>query len=518
MVSRLPLIPFFVVDRPASLAILKGVVLNHPRVRVGLMTHALTSEHMWQLFRDFPHGTPLLYEDDTLLTTEEILASSLVKMTDSGIFNKGGCRVTYGDLFERYNQMGTHFGVMIDVLQDSKATIRSAQRALQLYEKNKRKYRFKLVAVAQGKSVEEYLECYQELARDFEFVAVGGLLKKRENSARYVTVRSEEFIYDVLGSIKKEFQTDWLFPLGCYHPSRHRRFEEIGIWGSDYKGWIFNYRLKRQLLAKVSEALAATEKHGRDGYGVRRWLARASKTEADLVRLESRWRQSSQRARKASLWVKVNRTRVALDSINQSLLAQRKEYCARNGLPRLYSVKLREFKELIETEEQELRFRQVRQYIERNVYGQLQQTLVVVPCGKQKVWNRRPSAGPTPAERAYTSNYFNLCKKYAQAFSDEWVVLSGKYGILKPRELVKGDYDLRIKPSPRFAATIREQLRRHLRHGINRVVSLCGNDYSRCLENALRDLGVSFHAPLAASRIGRRQATLKRHIEGRKPL
>jgi hypothetical protein len=518
MPFRVPLIPFFVVDRPASLAILKGVMLRHPKVKVGLMTHALTSEHMWDLFRDFPRGTPLLYEDDGPPTAEEILGASLVKMTDSGIFNKGGCKVSYEDLFDRYSAMGTDFGVMIDVLQDSKATLKSAERALHVFHKKRRQCRFKLVAVAQGKNLEEYLECYRTLARDFEFVAVGGLLKKRENSARYVTVRSEEFIYAVIDGIKREFKTDWLFPLGCYHPSRHSRFEEIGVWGSDYKGWIFNYRLKRQLLSDLSATLSSMETQGGDGFAVRKWMGDASKVQSELLRTESRWREASDNRRKARLWRKVWLTRKRLDSINQSLLSVRERLLCNNGLPRSYRPRLKEFRNLIETEEQALRFRQVRSYIETNVYRQLERTLVVIPCGKQKVWRSHPSEGPTRAEDAYTSNYFNLCKRYAQAFSDEWVVLSGKYGILRPRELVKGNYDVRVKPSPRFVVTIREQMRRLLGNKISRIVSLCGNGYTRCLQTTLGDLGVSFHAPLSGMRIGQRQAILKKHIEAGRAL
>jgi hypothetical protein len=39
------LIPFFVADRPASLHILRGVMLKYPRIKVGIMTHAFTTQN-----------------------------------------------------------------------------------------------------------------------------------------------------------------------------------------------------------------------------------------------------------------------------------------------------------------------------------------------------------------------------------------------------------------------------------------------------------------------------------------
>jgi hypothetical protein len=58
--------------------------------------------------------------------------------------------------------------------------------------------------------------------------------------------------------------------------------------------------------------------------------------------------------------------------------------------------------------------------------------LVVVPCGKSKVWDREPHRGPTPAREAYVGNLFKVGRRYAEAFSDEWVILSAKYGLIQP--------------------------------------------------------------------------------------
>ena len=39
-----------------------------------------------------------------------------------------------------------------------------------------------------------------------------------------------------------------MFALGCFHPKRRIVFEELGVWGSDYKGWIFQYRKRERLI------------------------------------------------------------------------------------------------------------------------------------------------------------------------------------------------------------------------------------------------------------------------------
>ncbi|MDI6851957.1 MAG: hypothetical protein QMD82_08525 [bacterium] len=211
------LIPFFVADRPASLLILKGVMLKHPDVKVGVMTHALTTKNFIQVFSKFPYKLNLLYESAYFLDKEDILAKNLIKIADSGVFTRNGCTIAYNELFERYNWLGVEFGVIIDVLKDYKETIQSAMKGLKIYTENKHKYHFKLIAVAQGKTMEEYLKCYEKLQQQFEYVAVGGLLKKSENSARYVRVQDEQFMYDVLTAIKRDYSPEWLFALGCYH-------------------------------------------------------------------------------------------------------------------------------------------------------------------------------------------------------------------------------------------------------------------------------------------------------------
>lgn len=364
------LTPFFVADRPASLLILKGVLLKYSQTKVGIMTHAFTSQNFWQMFKNFPYNTQLLYENKSLLREEDMLNQSLVKMADSGIFSKTGCTVGYEELFHRYNLLGTHYGIMIDVLKNSKATLKSAMKALKTYEKNEKKYYFKLVAVAQGNNLDEYLECYGKLRKYFEFVAVGGLLKKREKSARYVTVGDEDFLYEVLNTIRKAFSPKWLYALGSYHPTRHKRFQEIGVWGSDYKGWIFNYKRRLDTLYGINEDLKTSElKNGFSKYLLSH-LNQVDESYQNLQILEKKWREEKDQSKKKTFWTQLNSTRNDLENNYLKLKHQRELLFRNNHLPPHYKKMLSIFIRFLNSTDQQTRFQQVRNYIETNVYSQ----------------------------------------------------------------------------------------------------------------------------------------------------
>jgi len=87
-----------------------------------------------------------------LLDNVSTLACNPIKMVDSGIFSKNGCTIGYEGLFERYNTVGTDFGVMIDVLGEEKAALKSGEKALKIYEKNKKEYRFWFGSSGSGKN------------------------------------------------------------------------------------------------------------------------------------------------------------------------------------------------------------------------------------------------------------------------------------------------------------------------------------------------------------------------------
>lgn len=242
--------PFFVADRQASLRILSGLRIPQGK-NMGIMTHANTSEPFKLAISQFPcfdiencviSGGKCRF--DGMLSRCRIgreLKEKTCIVCDSGVFQKHGSKsLTYEELFEEYEKMGAHYGIIMDVLKNRSKTIDTAREAINIYETAKRS--FKLIGVAQGKTAKEYLECYKELQNlGYEHIAIGGMLKRRRNSARYVNVRKESILNRVLRNIRKYDPDGWIFTLGCYSPGRHSIFLENSIFGADYKGWIFNY-------------------------------------------------------------------------------------------------------------------------------------------------------------------------------------------------------------------------------------------------------------------------------------
>jgi hypothetical protein len=215
--------PLFVVDRPASLRILSG--LKGSENKFGILAHAFTSDNFKEKFREFD------------------IAS--VKIGDSGIYQ--GKDISYENLFLEYEKMGVTHGIIKDYYKDPKQTLISAKQAMRIYKKGKKQglYNFKLVGVAQGNTVAEYVDSYESQRNlGLNLVAIGGLLYKIENHKRMVKVKSSVFLRNVLTSIRRFYPDDDLFPLGVYNRKRMKLFYDLNIWGADYKGWIFRYNIE----------------------------------------------------------------------------------------------------------------------------------------------------------------------------------------------------------------------------------------------------------------------------------
>jgi len=233
------MIPFFVLDRPVSLEILKGFFADNSDYQFGILTHAFTSKKFKEKFRNFPHGTPLKYSNlKDSITINTKIANNIIKFVDSGIF-QAKRDITYEELFEIYEYLNADYGIIIDFLKDRNQTVESAKEAIKIYKKGN--YKFKLVGVAQGKNIQDYLKCYQDLKNlGYKYIAIGGLLKRNGNS-NYIRLSCEIFLVDLLEKINQEFKPEWIFTLGIYSPERHKLLEDYGVWGADYKGWLFEY-------------------------------------------------------------------------------------------------------------------------------------------------------------------------------------------------------------------------------------------------------------------------------------
>lgn len=259
------MIPFFVADRPMSLRIIKGLPLQeYPDAKIGIMAHANTSQNFQEALQKYPCEDfdycdavdgPCQFPDNICdCPLRKHILDHTIKMCDSGIFTKEGATLSYQQLFEAYERMGVKYGIMIDVFLDSQATLESGREALKAYESFKDK--FELVGVAHGSTVEEYLACYRGLKEmGFTYVAVGGMLRRIDETVRYAQVRDEVFMYEILDALRKKYPNDWLFALGSFHPSRLNEFKKRNVWG-DYKGWIFQYKKRNDTLNPLLNAFA----------------------------------------------------------------------------------------------------------------------------------------------------------------------------------------------------------------------------------------------------------------------
>lgn len=69
--------------------------------------------------------------------------------------------------------------------------------------------------------------------------------------------------------------------------------------------------------------------------------------------------------------------------------------------------------------------------------------LCIVPCGKKKIWDVSPDAGPTEARSVYMGSLVRKGVQYAEMFyPSSWCILSAKYGFIRPDELIPGPYNV----------------------------------------------------------------------------
>lgn len=144
-------------------------------------------------------------------------------------------------------------------------------------------------------------------------------------------------------------------------------------------------------------------------------------------------------------------------------------------------------------------------------------TLVVVPCGKEKVWDRfRGLAKPVPARWVYTGTPFRLYRRYAQRFGDSWVVLSAKYGLILPDFPIPGPYDVTFN-DPATGPIGWTELRRQVHElGLGnfvRVVVLGGKRYCDAMRAAFGKTSVLLEFPLCGLSIGRGMGAIKKALE-----
>lgn len=106
--------------------------------------------------------------------------------------------------------------------------------------------------------------------------------------------------------------------------------------------------------------------------------------------------------------------------------------------------------------------------------------LVIVPCGKKKIWDIHPHAGPCRAKDVYQGPLFKVCKEFAEKFAERWVILSAKYGFIDPDFVIPENYDVTFnKPStnPIGVEELRRQAKEKGLYEYDKIVVLGGSRY-----------------------------------------
>ncbi|MDH5779052.1 MAG: hypothetical protein OEZ29_00470 [Candidatus Bathyarchaeota archaeon] len=147
-------------------------------------------------------------------------------------------------------------------------------------------------------------------------------------------------------------------------------------------------------------------------------------------------------------------------------------------------------------------------------------TLVVVPCGKRKIWDKSPTAGPTKAKDVYIGAPFKVNREYAEKYADRWVILSAKYGFIDPGFIISENYDVTFghpSTNPISVRALKEQVKQKALDSFDAVVVLGGKDYADVIYDAFTGLDVKVKAPVAGLALGRAMGTIRKAIdEGRR--
>ena len=130
---------------------------------------------------------------------------------------------------------------------------------------------------------------------------------------------------------------------------------------------------------------------------------------------------------------------------------------------------------------------------------------------------------PMAAKDLYSSDWFRKARAYVEAQSPHWLILSAKYGLVKPRQLV-APYEatlgnMNAAKRREWANKVAAQIRRHCPKGTE-VVILAGRKYRENLVPILIHWGCKLHIPLEGMGIGRQLRWFKkqmpRHKSGHK--
>lgn len=107
--------------------------------------------------------------------------------------------------------------------------------------------------------------------------------------------------------------------------------------------------------------------------------------------------------------------------------------------------------------------------------------ICIVPCGAKKIWDNNPKLGAVAAGKVYVGPFAKKCQEYAMRFyPGEWVILSAKYGFVRPEEVIPGPYNVSFNDPKTKPITVRDLARMAEAKGmmgVDEVIVLGGKNY-----------------------------------------
>ncbi len=118
-------------------------------------------------------------------------------------------------------------------------------------------------------------------------------------------------------------------------------------------------------------------------------------------------------------------------------------------------------------------------------------TLCIVPCGKKKIWEKKPDKGPVKARNVYIGAFAKKCRKYAEKhYPSSWCIISAKYGFLFPDDMVPGPYNVSFNDKSSNPISVKELEKQVIEKDLNKydnLVVLGGKKYINIIGKVFPD-------------------------------
>jgi len=136
--------------------------------------------------------------------------------------------------------------------------------------------------------------------------------------------------------------------------------------------------------------------------------------------------------------------------------------------------------------------------------------IVLVSCVKSK------TTGSNPAQDLYISDLFQKSSAYAKLIGDSWYILSAKYGLLSPDQVIE-PYEktltkMGVRERKSWANNVMSDLAKIVTHS-DEVVFLAGVKYRENLIHPLKIMGSKISVPMEGLSFGNQLKWLKNQLE-----